>query len=99
MLNRGKSSKTVQCRVWPARSSGTSEIGKANRVAAAKKEQASRRLGRLPVAMTKPAPVRGASTAKRSLISLTTCMALAFEFGESAGINRPIVAIHRDYNA
>ena len=49
--------------------SGIIEAVMTKSVAAARKEQVSRTLGRLPVAMTRPAPSSGARIARRSLMS------------------------------
>jgi len=49
--------------------SGIIEAVRMKSVAAARKEQVSRALGRLPAAMTSPAPTSGARIARRSLMS------------------------------
>src|SRR5215472_6403330 len=67
-------------------------------VAADTKEQASRTLGRLPLAMTKPAPMSGANTASKSRMSVIGSI-LSIQLGELACLHRAIIAVHGDNDA
>ena len=68
-LRPGSKWKTQKWSLLPAWMSGIIEAVRMKSVAAARKEQVSRTLGRLPSAMTRPAPRSGARMARRSLMS------------------------------
>ena len=68
-LNPGSKWNTQKYSLLPAWMSGIIEAAMTKSVAAARKEQVSRTLGRLPVGMTRPAPRSGARIASRSLMS------------------------------
>src|ERR1035438_433015 len=72
-----------------------SETTRAKRTTAAQSEQASRRLGLFPAAMTSPAPASGARTARRSRMSVWVPIALTLQFGDLLRMDGAIIPVHR----
>src|ERR1035437_198522 len=99
MLNPGSTWHTQQYSRLQAWMSGISEAVMTNSVAAAKKEHASRTLGRLPASMTRPAPRSGARIASRSVMSGVGSIGLAVQFGQLPGLDGAVVAIDSDDDA
>ncbi len=69
MLSPGSKSKRVKCSSFALSTAGIIDAVSTKSVAAETKETVSRTFGRLPKAITKPAPTNGASTASTNLMS------------------------------